>query len=118
MCSRVRIESSNDSTEQRVLRTELEIRKDSVLIAQHSALWRVEAMKNILSILLIIATVGVGAVAQAQQAAEVPRVGHILAASPSAVPARIEALFRQGLRELGYVEGKNIVIERRHGEGK
>jgi putative ABC transport system substrate-binding protein len=53
----------------------------------------------------------------AQQPAKVPRIGHVLAASPSAVPARIDA-FRQGLRELGYVEGKNIVIEWRSAEEK
>src|SRR5262249_31335137 len=58
-----------------------------------------------------------GAVARAQQPTKVPRVGHILASSPSAVPARIEA-FRQGLRELGYVEGKNIVVDWRSADGK
>jgi putative ABC transport system substrate-binding protein len=41
----------------------------------------------------------------------------LIASSPSPASARIEA-FRQGLRELGYVEGKNIVIEYRYAEGK
>ena len=58
-----------------------------------------------------------GAVAQAQQPTKIPRIGFLTATSPSAVAARIEA-FRQGLRELGYVEGKNIVIEWRYAEGK
>ena len=53
----------------------------------------------------------------AQQPKKVPRIGFQSAASPSAIAARIEA-FRQGLRELGYVEGKNIIIEWRHHEGK
>jgi ABC-type uncharacterized transport system substrate-binding protein len=54
--------------------------------------------------------------AQAQQSTKLPRIGCLLiAASPN--PARREAL-RQGLRELGYVEGKNIVIEYRYAEGK
>jgi len=54
---------------------------------------------------------------EAQKAGKVPRVGYLSAASRSALTARTEA-FRQGLRELGYVEGKNIVIEYRYAEGK
>src|SRR5262249_38630429 len=55
--------------------------------------------------------------ADAQQLAKAPRIGFLGGSSPSAISARIEA-FRQGLRELGYVEGKNIVIEWRSAEGK
>ena len=54
---------------------------------------------------------------QAQQTGKIPRIGYLSPNSPSTNPARIEA-FRQGLRELGYVEGKNIVIEYRNTEGK
>ena len=55
--------------------------------------------------------------AEAQQPTKIPRIGYLTGASLSAISARIEA-FRQGLRELGYVEGKNIVIEWRSAEGK
>jgi putative ABC transport system substrate-binding protein len=55
--------------------------------------------------------------AQAQQPTKVLRIGYLNAASLSVTAARAEA-FRQGLRELGYVEGKNIVIEWRFAEGK
>jgi len=55
--------------------------------------------------------------ARAQQPTKIPRIGYLDAASLSVNAARIEA-FRQGLRELGYVEGKNIVIEWRSAEGK
>ena len=55
--------------------------------------------------------------AEAQQPTNIPRVAYLTAVSPSVNPARHEA-FRQGLRELGYVEGKNIVIESRYAEGK
>lgn len=48
--------------------------------------------------------------AVAQQPTKTPRIGLLFAASPSVVAARTGA-FRQGLRELGYVEGKNIIIE-------
>jgi putative ABC transport system substrate-binding protein len=58
-----------------------------------------------------------GAAAEAQQAKKVPRIGFLSSLSPAVVSDRIEA-FRQGLRELGYVEGKNIVIEWRYAEGK
>src|SRR5437870_9933622 len=69
------------------------------------------------SILVAALVLALGAMAQAQQAAKVPRVGFLGTASPSSVSDRVEA-FRQGLRELGYVEGKSILIEYRWAEGK
>ena len=58
-----------------------------------------------------------GAVATAQQPTKVPRIGFLGAASTSAIAARIEG-FRHGLRELGYIEGKNVVVEWPSAEGK
>jgi len=58
-----------------------------------------------------------GAVVEAQQLIKAPRIGFLTAVSVSSFAGRTEA-FRQGLRELGYVEGKNIVIEYRYGDGK
>jgi len=55
--------------------------------------------------------------AEAQQPAKIPRIGNLFGASPSSYATRTEA-FRQGLRALGYVEGKNIFIEYRYAEGK
>jgi putative ABC transport system substrate-binding protein len=55
--------------------------------------------------------------AHAQQPAKIPRIGILISASASVQSARVEA-FRQRLRELGYVEGKNIVMEHRYAEGK
>ena len=55
--------------------------------------------------------------AEAQQPTKIPRIGRLAIASQSAESARIEA-FRNGLRDLGYVEGKNIVIEWRFADGK
>jgi putative ABC transport system substrate-binding protein len=58
-----------------------------------------------------------GDAAHAQQPTKIPRIGYLSGTSFSVNSARIEA-FRQGLRELGYVEGKNFVIEYRYAEGK
>ena len=55
--------------------------------------------------------------ADAQQPAKIPRIGYLSGSSLSANRPRNEA-FRQGLRELGYVEGKNITIDWRSAEGK
>ena len=60
---------------------------------------------------------GAASPARAQQPIKIPRIGYLFANFPTTSPARREA-FRQGLRELGYVEGKNIVIEYRYAEGK
>ena len=57
------------------------------------------------------------ATVQAQQPPKVPRIGYVTASSRSNVPARIEA-FQRGMRELGYVEDKNVAIEWRFGDGK
>jgi putative tryptophan/tyrosine transport system substrate-binding protein len=54
---------------------------------------------------------------EAQQPAKVYRIGFLSARSSSSDSPRTE-VFRQGLRELGYVEGKNIIIEYRYAEGK
>jgi putative ABC transport system substrate-binding protein len=70
-----------------------------------------------LSILFVVALLAVAVMTEAQQPTKIPRIGYLIANFPSTNPARNEA-FRQGLRELGYVEGKNIVIEWRYAEGK
>jgi putative ABC transport system substrate-binding protein len=74
------------------------------------------AIKTVLVFLVGLALASVH-VAEAQQLTKVPRIGYLSASSASSISLRVEAL-RQGLRELGYVEGKNIVIEQRYAEGK
>jgi putative ABC transport system substrate-binding protein len=74
-------------------------------------------MKIIFCLHLIIALVGSGAIADAQQpAGRVPRIGYLSPGIRSDSYSR-EA-FQQGLRGLGYVAGKNILIEYRYSEGK
>jgi putative tryptophan/tyrosine transport system substrate-binding protein len=75
-------------------------------------------MKKIITVLTLSAVLfALCFPAEAQQPAKVPRIGFLFGSSPSAMNGRIEA-FRKGLRELGYTEGKSIVIEQRFAEGK
>ncbi len=74
------------------------------------------ARKLLLRILVVTILVAPLA-AEAEQPKKVQRIGFLSAASPEALSARLDA-FRQGLRELGYVEEKNIVIESRYSKGK
>ena len=69
---------------------------------------------SILVAAMLLVTAGL---AEAQQPTKMSRIGFLTAGSSSTIPTRIDA-FRQGLRELGYVEDKNIVIEWRFAEGK
>jgi len=69
------------------------------------------------SILVVVVLLAVAVIAEAQQPKKVPRIGYLTGSSLPAISQWTEA-FRQGLRELGYVEGKNIVIEWRGAEGK
>ena len=76
---------------------------------------RKPALRNLKSAILLCAMLfALCPSASAQQPTKVPRIGYLAAALGS---SRHEA-FRQGLRELGYVEGKNIVIEWRDAERK
>src|ERR1044071_5106385 len=59
---------------------------------------------------------GVTCSAGAQQQ-KLPRIGFLAGSPPAALSSRIDA-FRNGLRERGYTEGKNIIVEYRYGDGK
>src|SRR5262245_3440750 len=73
--------------------------------------------RSLMLLLIVVVTLAQGISGEAQQPKKVPRIGFVFGTSPSMIPDRIEG-FRQGLRELGYVEGKNIIIECRVAESK
>src|ERR1700756_4460555 len=55
--------------------------------------------------------------AESQQPKKIARIGYVFGSTPAATAQNVEA-FRQGLRDLGYVEGKTFVLEIRYGEGR
>ena len=68
------------------------------------------------SILVVVVLLAVAAIAEAQQAAKVPRIGYLAqrnTPTPTTPDPAADA-FQQGLRDLGYVEGKNILVEYRY----
>ena len=67
------------------------------------------------ALMLLLSALSVSAAAQ--QPTKVPRIGYVDAGSPAMTGHRAQA-FVQGLRDLGYVEGENIVIEYRWADGK
>jgi putative ABC transport system substrate-binding protein len=70
------------------------------------------------SFVLSVMLSALGFPAEAQQAKKVPRIGHLLQNSASGENRGLSEAFRQGLRELGYVDGKNVVIVVRSAESK
>ena len=67
-------------------------------------------------VFLVGLTFGLLHVSEAQQPKRVPRIGYVSSGDPSTEPRL--AAFRRGLRDLGYIEGKNILVEYRYAEGK
>jgi putative tryptophan/tyrosine transport system substrate-binding protein len=72
--------------------------------------------KTIFSVALAALLFALSFPAQAQQPTKIPRIGYLSGGLLANLVSRIEA-FRQGLRELGYIDGKNIAIEWRSAEG-
>jgi putative tryptophan/tyrosine transport system substrate-binding protein len=74
-------------------------------------------MKRIIGLALGSILLAVGLPAHAQQPTKVARIGYLNPGDPVSRTYRTEA-FRRGLRELSYIEGKNIIIEYRFAEAK
>jgi len=72
---------------------------------------------NVFLLALTVMLLALCSYTEAQQSGKAPRIGVLITGSLSNATRRVQALQR-GLRELGYVEGNNIVIEYRYAEGK
>jgi putative tryptophan/tyrosine transport system substrate-binding protein len=70
------------------------------------------------SILVAVVLLAVAVIAEAQQPAKIPLIGYVSATGDPSNPGPNVEGFRRGLRDFGYIEGKNILIEYRYVEGK
>jgi len=73
-------------------------------------------MRQMFWVLLCALLLALGVPVEAQQPKKISRVGYLAAVSAAADAPRLEA-FRQGMRDLGYIEGQNMIIEYRHEAG-
>jgi ABC-type uncharacterized transport system substrate-binding protein len=69
------------------------------------------------SILVAAMLLAVAVLAEAQQPTKIPRIGYFSAGSAASQASRLE-IFKQGLRKLGYTEGKDVIVEQRYADGK
>jgi putative ABC transport system substrate-binding protein len=75
-------------------------------------------MKTAIGLLLLVAVImGHPSLADAQQPKKVPRIGYLSPLDAGRESSRAQ-IIREGLRDLGYIEGQNIAIEYRYAEGK
>ena len=74
-------------------------------------------IKTIIGLSLGSILLALGLPVEAQQPTKMARIGYLIAGDPVSRTYRTEA-FRQGLKELGYIEGKNIAIEYRFAEAR
>ena len=70
--------------------------------------------KNIFGLALYALLLPLCFSAQAQQPAKIPRIGYVSVSGDAKNPGRFVEAFRQGLRDIGYIEGKNIAVEYRY----
>src|SRR5438046_1605066 len=70
-----------------------------------------------LIVTLVLCLIAVPLTIGAQSAAKIPRIGILQVGTAAATQPLFEA-FKQGMQELGYVEGQHFVVERRLGEGR
>jgi ABC-type uncharacterized transport system substrate-binding protein len=75
------------------------------------------ALRATLTAILALTLLTAPVAAEAQPVGNIPRIGYLVG-NPATASPRLAEAFREGLRELGRVEGKNIVIEYRFAEGK
>ncbi len=74
-------------------------------------------MRREIGLILLATVVLFGSIAEAQQPGKVPRIGYVSGGDDPKLRAAVKG-FRQGLRDLGYIEGKTILVEYRYAEGK